>query len=399
MKHSLAVLTLLASLTSFSFADTCPPEGEQHKYLSVPIDFSRPHSGSFNYHYKLQNGFDNTKKTIVLLHGGPGGGMTSWDLCPGSYCLSELNDDYNIVTVDERGAGCSLLPEDKNEEFMTIVSTAEDLDFLRKHLVGVNGKISIMGVSFGTVMGVVYTSRHNTSVDKLILEGTVYSNEYQLNLAFEKNFKLMLNARPDIKKTFEELKIKLYNHELKITSDDFFGVRDILGYSYRGIWTVMPILITQLNAMDYSLWDAIWRSVEDSMGGIGETPAYQYIMCRELFDFSFPDFSLKPAMEEICQEFKSVNHLWRKYNSKDYTSNINVPTLLIVGKWDSATAPYNTYGVANNLSNARVFEVPYAGHGVLWEKRDCDTQMISSFLKQGFTKELDEIFKLDICQK
>ena len=397
MKLLLIIVSFLFVI-SHLFADTCPLADEKHKYLNTPIDYKNPMEGTFKFHYKLQNGFDTYKKTIILLHGGPGGNMTSWDLCPGSYCLSELSHDYNIVTLDERGAGCSLLPENKNEKFLTIQTTAEDIEHLRKHLVGNEGQVTILGESFGTIVGVVYTSKYDAQVEKLILMGSAYSNEYMLNMAFEKNVEKMLNANPEIRNIYKELKIKLENNELKISTKEFFDMRDILGYSYRGTWAMLPLLITQLNATDYSLWDNIISNLGTSLDELSNSPAYKYIMCRELFDYSFPDFYMKAEMENICEDFRDINPLWKKYTSKVYSSHIKTPTLLLVGSWDGPTSPWNTYKLDNDLSFSKAIEIPLAGHGVIFEKRECSIQLISSFLRNGFTPELDEIFKLDVCQ-
>lgn len=380
-------------------SDQCPPQGEKHKYLDVPIDYKNIENGTFRFHYKLQNGFSENKKTIVLLHGGPGENMKCWDLCPGSYCLSELSPNYNIVTIDERGAGCSLLPKDANQEFMTIKASAHDIEALRKHLVGDFGKISIMGLSFGTVLGIVYTSSYNQNVDKLILEGSVSSNEYMINLAFEKNFNTMLSQKPDLQKTYKTLIQLIEKGELKITLNDLFDMRDLMGYSYRGTWVIMPILIKQLAKKNYKLWDLIIKNIEDSSGHITLSPAYKYIMCRELFDFSFPYFRIKPILENICKDFEEVNPLWPKYNALDFTAKITVPTLLIVGRWDGAAAPYNTHILDQALGYSKSFVVPFAGHGVLFEKRKCDTMLIESFLQKGLTVELDDIFNSNDCKQ
>ena len=103
---------------------------------------------------------------VVVLHGGPGGGIES--------SILELFDlsKWNVVLFDQRGTGrstpyCSL----KNN---TTDDLVKDIQKLRKHL-----RISkwvVCGGSWGTTLGLVYGEKFPKEVLGFILRGVCLMN-------------------------------------------------------------------------------------------------------------------------------------------------------------------------------------------------------------------------------
>jgi len=110
---------------------------------------------------------------VIVIHGGPG--LSQEYLLPQMAHLAEHN---LIVFYDQRGCGLStgtLISEQIN-----VKTYIEDIDAIRKSL-GVE-KISLLGHSWGGILGMQYAISHPKSVDKLILLSTMPASSEDLAL-------------------------------------------------------------------------------------------------------------------------------------------------------------------------------------------------------------------------
>lgn len=98
---------------------------------------------------------------FIILHGGPG--MWHDELLP---FFDDLTRDHQVVFYDQRGNGRSLMPEITRENF-TVEWLVSDLEELRKAW-GFD-RISIVGHSWGGLLGMYYATRHPHRVKRLIL--------------------------------------------------------------------------------------------------------------------------------------------------------------------------------------------------------------------------------------
>jgi proline iminopeptidase len=100
-------------------------------------------------------------KPVVMLHGGPGGGITP--------LMRRYHDPrlYRIVLFDQRGCGRSI-PHAALEENTTWDLVA-DIERLREHL-GI-GRWQVFGGSWGSTLALAYAETHPDRVSELILRG------------------------------------------------------------------------------------------------------------------------------------------------------------------------------------------------------------------------------------
>ena len=100
-------------------------------------------------------------KPVVMLHGGPGGGVTS--------IMRRYHDPrlYRIVLFDQRGCGRSI-PHACLEENTTWDLVA-DIERLREHL-GIDAW-QVFGGSWGSTLALAYAQTHPERVRELILRG------------------------------------------------------------------------------------------------------------------------------------------------------------------------------------------------------------------------------------
>jgi len=99
----------------------------------------------------------STKPPLLLIHGGPGGGIQRGSI--------GLYKKFHVITFDQRGCGKSTpFGSLKNNTTWDLI---EDMEALRKHL-GVE-KWFISGGSWGTTLGLLYAETHPERVKGMLL--------------------------------------------------------------------------------------------------------------------------------------------------------------------------------------------------------------------------------------
>ncbi|MER7797353.1 prolyl aminopeptidase [Microbacterium sp. NPDC096154] len=109
---------------------------------------------------------DPDGKPVVFLHGGPGGGTSSWQ--------RRFFDPtrYRIILLDQRGCGRSEPHASDPDADLSCVTTwhlVGDLETLREHL-GVE-RWQVFGGSWGSALALAYAQRHPDRVTELVLRG------------------------------------------------------------------------------------------------------------------------------------------------------------------------------------------------------------------------------------
>src|SRR5258708_14976805 len=110
---------------------------------------------------------DYHRRTLVFVHG-LGGNATQW-----RYQLQKFSDDSRVIALDLRGHGQS----DKPRTDYTMPSLVNDL-VLALDVLGVEGKMVMVGHSFGCAILTEYASAHPDRVDRLVL--IAGAGEYRL---------------------------------------------------------------------------------------------------------------------------------------------------------------------------------------------------------------------------
>ena len=105
-----------------------------------------------------------TGKPVLYLHGGPGSGCT-----PGARRFFDP-DAYRAVLFDQRGSGRSRPLASEPDADLSVNTTAHliaDIEALRRHL-GVE-RWTVLGISWGTTLGLAYAQAHPDRVSALVL--------------------------------------------------------------------------------------------------------------------------------------------------------------------------------------------------------------------------------------
>lgn len=154
-------------------------------------------------------------KPVVVLHGGPGGGVDPW--------MRQFfhPERYRIILFDQRGAGKST-PHACLEN-NTTWHLVEDIQKLRAHL-KVTGKWVVFGGSWGSTLALAYAEKYPEQVEALILRGIFLCRRKELlwfyqegaSFIFPEAFAEYVSAIPE----GEERKDLIAAFNKRLTGDD-----------------------------------------------------------------------------------------------------------------------------------------------------------------------------------
>ena len=118
-------------------------------------------------------GEDKNNPVVLWLHGGPGFPLTymNW------YYQGELEKDYTVACLEQRGCGRTYYKNDKNNKAANaspdelLSDIHEAVEYLKKRFH--KDKVILMAQSWGTVIGMKYTEQHPENVAAYVGVGQV----------------------------------------------------------------------------------------------------------------------------------------------------------------------------------------------------------------------------------
>jgi proline iminopeptidase len=141
---------------------------EKSVRIAVPVDYKDPKKGTTEiYAYFAGSQFDPKLPTLIYFDGGSGGN---------SHGLPKLTRQYNQLQFDQRGIGCSRpakLELYRDPSFYSSENNARDANEIRKHF---NiSKLSVYGVSYGSVPATIFGNLFPEATTSVVLEGVMFS--------------------------------------------------------------------------------------------------------------------------------------------------------------------------------------------------------------------------------
>lgn len=258
-------------------------------------------------------------KPIIAHHGGPGMGSHASPKA----AFAPLSDSYQIVSFDARGSGrSSLIPPYTHEQWVA------DLDALREHL-GFENFI-MTGGSYGGYMALEYTLAHPNRVTHLILRDTAASRKY------EAQAKATALARA---KEFPSIN----EHDL----NRIFAGQAQSDEDFKAIFaSIAPLYAANYDAEKTAKWV--------------ETILFHAETHNYAFSQNMPNFDLSARLSEI-----------------------QVPTLVIVGRHDWITPLEASEELAAKIPNAELVIFENSGHSPQQEEPERFISVVRDFLAQN----------------
>jgi pimeloyl-ACP methyl ester carboxylesterase len=440
-------------MPAIALADTKPcriasfPQEVKCGQIQRALDPAKPDGKKIDVHYVILPSKDRNKlpDAVFLLAGGPG--QSAVEAAGfGDSILGKLNRRRDLVFVDQRGTGKSaslkcdeLEVNDKildNEgaykatadcmqslqklphgdlKFYSTSIAVQDLEAIR--IAQNYSAVNLVGVSYGTRVGLEYLRQYPQSVRRLVIDGVVPPDLSLLGTnaqaALEgvfadcaKNTRCS-NAYPDLAGTWKRLldstprQFTYTNSRLltsvttKIAREDMIGM--ILKALYSPAMTsVLPYAITQA---DKGKLDALLTMTGsfNQPGPGGLTLGMHYsVWCGEAYTNPRPanaitdQFTARSAemYDRICATWPRADIPKEFYTVPTAKS----PVLLLSGGIDPVTPIRNGDQVAKALgAKARHITIENVGHGVLGQ--GCVRDLVNKFLA---AKTDDEALALDV---
>lgn len=416
--------------------------------LEVPENPARPDAAQIELSFAVLPARISRPEpdAIAFLAGGPG--QSARDTVPiMRAALHELNREYDIIFLDQRGTGGSnpldcqfdeeaepwLEPDwdelgaqlracmdrwDADLRFYTTAHGAADLELLRASH-GIE-QLNLIGGSYGTRMAQVYLRLYPDSVRSIILDGVVptrlvLGSEHaeMLDRALYKLFDACAEQEacnatfPGLDQAFEELKARyrdsgpeiVISHprtgegvELHFTADTLAGALRFLAYSPES-QMMIPYLIHEA-ATTHSPQRLASQAmiVLDQMSEMIAIGLNFAVGCSEDWpawpdDLDQSDTLLGNSMSELYEQVCSWWPVGEVAADFHRPFDSDVPILLLSGEFDPVTPPEYGEEAAEQFSNSLHLMAPGRGHIVI--TNGCMSSIASQFVRQASVEALD----------
>lgn len=266
-------------------------------WTEVPLDYNDLKRGTTEVYAWTRKPFDAKKGTFIYFAGGPGG----------TAHISSFIEfaDWNVVYLDQRGAGCSrpaTVEQSLDGTYYSSEAIARDADRVREKL-GLR-KWSIFGHSYGTVPATIYAHLFPSSTQSLVLEGTIFEGDAKLwhapyRLRWLQKFYDKLPS--DLQAIVQELSTPPTGN-----SRLFSGIANSMMYSDASERNLLSYLEDQKQLLHPNLIQNISNNILD---GILVDPIDDILDVKNLLYFSDNNWEAL-----TCRELSSM----QRFSEKDY---------------------------------------------------------------------------------
>ncbi len=281
--------------------------------------------------WTLTRGRDKDAPILLVLHGGPGAGEFAFFRAYNS----NLEDAFIVVHWDQRGAGKSFDPDATPAETMNVPQFISDIDVVVDHLREKFGRdrITILGHSWGSLLGTMYVAAHPEKISGYI--GTGQISDMANNEAYSYAFALSEAERRVNEEAIEEL---------NSIGAPPYGVAETL--VQRGWLTEFGGGLTHDGRSQATLaWTAL----------------------------SVPEFNLLDLIALVRSALFSMDHMWDQIGhlNLDQTHlSFDVPVFFILGRYDHQTPSELAELYFDRLTapDKKLFYFENSAHAPPWEE-------------------------------
>ena len=260
-------------------------------------------------------------KPVVVLHGGPGGGISPF--------LRRLHDPklYRVILFDQRGCGQSTPHAELREN--TTWHLVADMEALRVHL-GVE-TWQVLGGSWGSTLALAYAQKHGARVTELILRGIFTIRKREIDWFYQEGASMLF---PDEWETY-------------VAPIPAAERSDMVGAYYRRL--------TGDDEVQKMACAKVWSQWEASTLSLRPNP-------QRISEFGGDAFALAFARIE-CHYFINRGFFDRDGQLlADAAKLRDIPGVIIQGRYDVVT-PMDTAWALHRVWPEATFEIiPDAGH-------------------------------------
>ena len=277
-----------------------------------------PVSGGHTIYYEIHTLCDHTAPTAIVLHGGPGGGL--------SRSIVDAFDlkKWRVVLFDQRGCGKST-PFAKLEH-NTTWDLVDDIERIRT-MMGVSSWM-VMGGSWGTTLALAYAEKHPMRVTGLLLRGVCFCDDDSFRWLYEAG-----------------------------------GASEIFPDQWKGFVEVLPVRLRTAG------WKQIARYYQTKLQG-SEAQKYadawwgwESAISRLIPDHD-PTTSRQGLALALLENHYFVHNCWFSKNQllRDLSRLKHIPITIIHGRYDLVCPIQASFTIKEHLPHTRLHVIPDAGH-------------------------------------
>ena len=407
-------------------------------YLTVPENRGRANSPDIQLAVAILFAPDGSQETpVIYLEGGPGGSpLAQFDAEEWDYPFTRNRD---LIFIDQRGTGYSVptldCPELSDEDYdfsqenpeedcrerlaaegidLTAYNSTEnaaDIESLRLAL-GIE-EWDLLGISYGTRLALDVMRFHPDGIRSVILDSPFPPNADtpvdEVLMTYELMESLFASCEadsycreeyPDLEDVFLETVATLNENPLEDLNGDNLVTTISSAMQDTGAIPLIPYVIYEVHDGNYDALD------EFQLDGYSRRPKYQdgadrsdsegmynSVMCHD--EYSFSDYEsvenavvgqlpeeLEGGFLQLAFETFQMCNFWGAGKAESVENSAvvsSIPTLILVGEFDTATPPQWARLTAQTLNNSFLFVFPGAGHSLL-TTADCSVDIIDDFL-------------------
>ena len=279
--------------------------------------------------YRVTGEIGQGKTPLIVLHGGPG---ASHDYVDSIKLIA--NQGRAVIHYDQLGCGKSTHLKDKGVDFWTVQLFLDELENLKAHL-GIADAYHVLGQSWGGMLG----SEHAVTQPKGLKSLVISDSPASMELWVQEANKLREELPPEIQKT-------LLEHEAAGTTTSKEYTTAMMEFYARHVCRVQPMP----------------PEVTRSFAQIEEDPTVYFTMNGP-------------------SEFHVIGSL-KTWSIIDRLHKIEVPTLLISGKYDEATPP-TVQPFKDNIKDVRWQIFEHSSHMPHVEETELYMKSVGAFLDEN----------------
>ncbi len=325
--------------------------------------------------------FDHNKKSILTIHGGPGG----IDSAQAAESTAKAFPNYNVVFFHYRGAGCSQLPTPAEwDSQLTTPDVVADIEAIRR-VYALEKWAALVGFSYGTNIGRHYAHRFPNRVDLLVLEGLdkpgvrIFPEEDQIAIVLstiENRLSVLPLKAYQGKIDLERFKSQLKEYLNEISPALNFGYISVWEYGWKRRYEEKYQLLGKEMPSHFNLstflaigtlvyegegLDTDWAilALLEQFGFLKVVEPYKTELTRRLtefdkrfFAYKFPDYTNVLEEQGVLVSQRVANVMIANDNASLPSDALctSTPTLVLNGSQDLATRVENVEEYLSNRS-------------------------------------------------
>jgi pimeloyl-ACP methyl ester carboxylesterase len=266
----------------------------------------------------------------------------------------------------------------------------EDLEAVRKKIVGEDGHWFVYGISYGATLAQAYTIKYADHVDGLVLDSAIYGTS-EVTVARTQFLDLFINGIEDVRELFNEVISKFPEVKNDVLRLAFYSASNYQGRIY------FPTLLNGLKGKS-SLLEArtflqkYYVAPKPMLGMARE------IACREMYDYPSNEPAIEyyfPGLDADCKSYEAFKE---PFDFSRSLKNLKTRTLVWGGKYDPMTPLQSMQRMHQWIANSLLWSNEFVGHGLIREKPDCAKNLLSLFISKQSDQDIKTAIASDSCQ-